>query len=91
MSYYSRRRADTGQRPLMTTPPQGVRESKPTRALLDTPRAAKMLGMSSRTLEKWRGLGTGPPYLKLGRRVLYSTTELETWLKSRRRQSTSEL
>ena len=81
----------TGSRRVMTTPARGGRDSEPTRSLLDTGRAARMLGMSGRTLEKWRILGIGPPYLKLGRRVLYSSTDLDAWLKSRRRQSTSEL
>ncbi len=59
-------------------------------ANVDTWRAAELIGMSKRTLEKWRGEGTGPPFLKLGRRVLYSVADLEEWLRSRRRYSTSE-
>ncbi len=57
---------------------------------VDTRQAAELIGMSRRTLEKWRGEGTGPPFLKLGRRVLYSVADLEEWLRSRRRRSTSE-
>ncbi len=57
---------------------------------VDTRQAAELIGMSRRTLEKWRGEGTGPPFLKLGRRVLYSVADLEEWLRSRRRYSTSE-
>ncbi len=57
---------------------------------VDTRQAAELIGMSKRTLEKWRGEGTGPPFLKLGRRVLYSVADLEEWLRSRRRRSTSE-
>ncbi len=57
---------------------------------VDTRRAAELLGMSRRTLEKWRGEGNGPPFLKLGRRVLYATADLEAWVRSRRRRSTSE-
>ncbi len=59
-------------------------------ANVDTRRAAELIGMSKRTLEKWRGEGTGPPFLKLGRRVLYSVADLEEWILSRRRYSTSE-
>ncbi len=58
-------------------------------ANVDTRRAAELIGMSKRTLEKWRSEGTGPPFLKLGRRVLYSVADLEEWLRSRRRYSTS--
>ncbi len=59
-------------------------------ANVDTRRAAELIGMSRRTLEKWRSEGTGPPFLKLGRRVLYSVADLEEWIQSRRRYSTSE-
>ena len=59
-------------------------------SFVDTRQAAELIGMSSRTLEKWRVEGTGPPFLKLGRRVLYSRADLEAWLLSRRRHSTSE-
>jgi hypothetical protein len=35
--------------------------------------------------------GDGPPYLKAGRRiVIYDLQDLEEWLGSRRRRSTSE-
>ncbi len=57
---------------------------------VDTVGAAKFIGVSRRTLEKWRYVGGGPPYLKLGRRVLYSMSDLEVWVKGRERFSTSE-
>ena len=57
---------------------------------IDTRQAAEQLGMSRRTLEKWRVEGNGPPFLKLGRRVLYSVADLEAWIRSHRRRSTSE-
>lgn len=39
---------------------------------LFTPRQlAARWGMSEKTLERWRTLGTGPMYLKLGSRVMY--------------------
>lgn len=88
MSYTQRRPAGPRPRPSKSAAPA---QPKPARALLDTPSAAKMIGMSSRTLEKWRTLGEGPPFLKFGRRVLYSRTDLESWIESRRRQSTSEV
>ncbi len=88
MSYNQRRPTGPGSRP---SKPTAQAQPKPARALLDTPSAAKMMHMSSRTLEKWRSLGEGPPFLKFGRRVLYSRTDLEGWIESRRRQSTSEV
>lgn len=52
--------------------------------------AAEVLGLKGRTLEKWRVLGFGPPYLKLGRIVVYDLRELERWAASRARSSTSD-
>lgn len=47
--------------------------------------AAAYLGLSPRTLEKWRVLGDGPPYSRLGgRRVVYYLADLDAWLMSRR-------
>ena len=53
--------------------------------------AARVVGLSQSTLAKLRLSGDGPPYCKLGRRVLYRPQDLETWLTQHRRQSTSEL
>lgn len=53
--------------------------------------AAAFLGTASSTLAKWRLRGHGPPYFKLGTRmVVYDVEDLEVWLATRRRQSTSE-
>lgn len=57
---------------------------------LATPRAASFLGLSPRTLEKYRVIGGGPPYRKLGKRVVYALGELERWAEARRRDSTSD-
>ena len=35
--------------------------------------------------------GDGPPYIKLGTRVLYELAEVEEWLGSRTKRSTSEV
>lgn len=58
--------------------------------LLSTPKAASRLGLSPRTLEKWRLLGGGPPFRKLGRRVLYDPEDLADWLEDSIRYSTSD-
>lgn len=45
--------------------------------LLDTLAAAKLLGKESgRTLEKWRLLGCGPRYIRLGRSIRYRPEDL---------------
>ena len=46
--------------------------------------AARYLKMSPSTLPGWRGDGKGPPYTKLGGRILYSKTDLDTWVASQR-------
>ncbi len=41
------------------------------REIATTREAAAFLRLSPRTLERWRYLGCGPPYLKLGGRCVY--------------------
>lgn len=41
--------------------------------------AAEFLRLSPRTLEKYRVTGGGPRFRKLGRRVVYSRSDLENW------------
>jgi excisionase family DNA binding protein len=58
--------------------------------LLSQREAAAYCGLSPRTLERARVTGEGPPYAKLGRRVLYRRPDLDEWISSRIRQNTSE-
>lgn len=57
---------------------------------LRTPEAAAYCGSSASTFEKLRLTGDGPVYSKLGRRVVYCVEDLDTWLASNRRRSTSD-
>jgi hypothetical protein len=59
--------------------------------LLTQREAALALRLSERTLERSRVTGHGPLFVKPGRRVLYRQIDLEEWIGSRARQSTSEL
>jgi predicted DNA-binding transcriptional regulator AlpA len=52
--------------------------------------AAGYIGLSSSTLAKMRLSGTGPAFHKLGRRVVYRPEDLDAWLASCRRTSTSD-
>lgn len=36
-------------------------------------------GLSHRTLERWRWIGEGPPYLKIGGRVVYRLEDIERY------------
>jgi excisionase family DNA binding protein len=58
--------------------------------LLGTEAAAEYIGLAVQTLAKMRVSGESPPFYKLGRQVLYDRTELEDWVATRRRRSTSD-
>ncbi len=60
------------------------------RTLLNTEQTAQRLGLSPRTLERYRVTGEGPDYLKIGRAVRYAASALERWLKGCKRRSTSD-
>lgn len=58
---------------------------------LRTDAAARYLGVSTSTLAKMRMRGDGPPFVKMGRRlVVYRMPELAAWLDAGRRASTSK-
>lgn len=50
---------------------------------------SRFLGKSKSWLAKMRMSGDGPPYVKVGRSVLYELGELNAWVLDRRRTSTS--
>jgi predicted DNA-binding transcriptional regulator AlpA len=52
--------------------------------------AVAFLGLSPRTLERFRSEGRGPTFLKLGRRVLYTRADLVRWAEAQRRSSTAD-
>ncbi len=58
--------------------------------LLSEKEAATLLGLSVRTLQAWRQRGTGPIFLKLGRRVVYTACDLDAFAGSCRRKNTIE-
>ena len=60
------------------------------RAYLSTRQAAALLGLSSRTLERYRVTGDGPVFSKLGRRVCYARADIDGWASGQRRRSTSD-
>jgi hypothetical protein len=52
--------------------------------------AAEILRLSPRTLERMRLEGSGPEFMKAGRRVLYREQGLLSWLEARTFSSTAE-
>lgn len=61
-----------------------------TRRRLKTKQAADYVGLGESTLEKFRIIGGGPVYEKLGRSVVYDVNDLERWAASRKRSNTSQ-
>ena len=57
---------------------------------LNTREAAAHLGLSTRTLDRYRVSGDGPVFLKFGGRVRYLREDLDDWARTRRRKSTSD-
>lgn len=62
--------------------------SPPTRPILppnyiSVQEAAKYLCLSRITLDNWRAAGKGPPYARLGRRVVYRLDCLNAWVTER--------
>lgn len=53
-------------------------------ANLRVPQAAEYLGLSKSYLDKARMNCTGPAYAKLGATVIYSTADLDAWVRSNR-------
>lgn len=52
--------------------------------LFTAAKVAEILGVTENAMAKMRLDGSGPPFVKIGRRVRYGQSELETWLTARR-------
>jgi predicted DNA-binding transcriptional regulator AlpA len=60
-------------------------------ACMRTPAAAHYLGIAESTLNKTRLTGEGPPFVKVGpRAVAYRKSDLDAWISTRVRRSTSD-
>ena len=59
---------------------------------LDTENAGRYLDVRPKTLAMWRVEGTGPRFIKRGKRIFYFLEDLDVWLKQGERvTSTAEL
>ena len=65
-------------------------DQTPKSPYLDQIEAAALCRLSPRTLEGYRLRGNGPPYLKVGKKILYTKPDLIVWLERHRRTSTSD-
>jgi len=58
--------------------------------LYDTDQLAAHIRESRRTIERWRQEGTGPDYVKAGKRVLYRLSAVEDWIERNTFTSTAK-
>ena len=61
-----------------------------TLALVNETEAARILGLSVKTLRRWRWAGKPPGYLKIGTAVRYDPVQLASFIEAARRTSTSD-
>ena len=59
--------------------------------LLNEIEVAKQLCLTTHTLRKWRWLGKGPNFIKIGSAVRYDQEEITTFIGKNLKKSTSEL
>jgi hypothetical protein len=67
--------------------PSGVSRSN---SLLNERQASELLNVKVATLRRWRWAGKGPAFLKIGGAVRYDPAELDRFVASARRSSTSD-
>ena len=66
-------------KPLFTLPDGRMRPSE----------AARLIGLSVKTLATMRCNGTGPPYIKIRNRVYYELADLEKWIDDHGKQTST--
>ena len=54
--------------------------------LLNPKQLAKLLNVSTETLELWRSTGKGPVFLQMSSRVRYLRSDVDTWIEELRTQ-----
>ena len=52
--------------------------------LLDTEELAAYLRTPKASIEYWRVTGTGPVFMRIGRKVFYSEADVLAWLESKK-------
>lgn len=54
-----------------------------TARLLTTDDLSEMIGVETRTIERWRKSGDGPPFMLFGRTIRYHPARVQAWMASR--------
>ena len=68
-----------------------MKTEAPQETLLSEGQVAKWLGYSTRTLQKWRWLGAGPPFVRISpRSVRYRRRDVADWIEGNLRISTAD-
>ena len=67
-----------------------VSELPPSLRFLIQKQLSELLGVSERTLERWRVEGRGPKFVRAGRRPLYRLSDVDAWAQDQTFGSTSE-
>lgn len=62
----------------------GERLSLGTKAALPTAEAALYIGFARGTLKNWRVAGVGPPYVRIGSKIVYMVEDLDDFLRAHR-------
>ncbi len=70
--------------------PGAAAETSEHATFLDERTAAAILGLSVRTLQRWRVEGGGPSFYRFGKRRLYKRDDLLAWAEPQKSGSTSE-
>ena len=58
--------------------------------LILTSEAAELLKLATGTLQNWRTRGGGPPYIRIGGRIVYDREATLAWARSKTRTATTE-
>ena len=61
------------------------------KTLLTEIEVAKQLALTTHPLRKWRWLGKGPHFIKIGSSVRYEQEKINTFIEANIKESTSEL
>ena len=63
---------------------------QPSAAILTPAQAAARLGVTTKTLERWRGTGDGPRFARItSKTIRYRSQDLDTFVEDRLRSSTA--